>query len=133
VNYLLDTHACLALVRDKPYQVRTRFHRALHSGSSVNTSSLAIFDLWTRVAESPRAQKQIMEIFLAGPINVIAFDEQDAVAAAGLRQELKGLDAKLGDLELLVVSQARVRNLALVTAGTKLPEFKGLIWRDWAR
>jgi len=133
VNYLLDSHACLALIRDNPYVVRTRFHRALHSGSTVSTSSLVIFDLWTRVAETSRAQKQIMEIFLAGPINVLSFDEQDAVAAAGLRQELKGLETKLEELELLVASQAQARRLALVTADRALPEFKGLIWRDWAR
>ena len=133
MNYLLDSHACLALIRDNPYVVRTRFHRALHSGSTVSTSSLVIFDLWTRVAETSRAQKQIMEIFLAGPINVLSFDEQDAVAAAGLRQELKGLETKLEELELLVASQAQARRLALVTADRELPEFKGLTWRDWAR
>ena len=133
VNYLLDSHACLALIRDNPYQVRTRFHRALHSGSTVSTSSLAIFDVWKRVAENPRAQKQIMEIFLAGPIDVIPFDEQDTLAAAGLRREMKELDAKLEDLELLVASQAQARKLALVTAHSKLPAFKGLVWRDWGR
>ena len=133
MNYLLDTHACLALIRNDPYVVRTRFQRALHGGATVSTSSLVIFDLWTRVAEASRGQKQIMETFLTGPVEVISFEEQDAVMAAALRQELKGQDAKLEDLDLLVASQAQARKLALVTAGTRLPELKGLSWRDWGR
>ena len=133
MNYLLDTQACMALIRNHPYEVRTRFHRALHAGSTVSTSSLVVFDLWSQVAENPRAQKQIMEAFLSGPIDIISFDEQDSVTASGLRQELKALEAKLEDLELLVAAQAQARKLTLVTAGFNLPEFKGLTWRDWGR
>lgn len=133
MNYLLDTKACLALIRNHPYKVRTRFHRALHAGATVCTSSLVIVDLWARVAENPATQTQIMGTFLAGPIDILAFDEQDGAAAAGLHQELKGLDGKLEELELLVAGQAQARKLALVTAGSKLPSFKGLTWRDWGR
>ena len=133
MNYLLDSNACLALIHDKPYVVRTHLHRALQGGSSVSTSSLVIFDLWKRVAESPRAQKQIMETFLAGPLNVLPFDENDAVAAAELRKEMGTLEMKITDLEIEVSGQARARRLTLVTAGAKLPEFKSLAWRDWSR
>lgn len=133
MNYLLDAHACLALIRDHPYKVRTRFHRALHAGSTIGTSSLVIFDLWTRVGESPQAQKEIMEIFLSGPIHIVPFGEQDALAAAGLSQETRGRNVKLEDLELLVAGQAQARKLTLVTAGIKLPGFKDLTWRDWGR
>ena len=133
MNYLLDAHACLALIRDHPYKVRTRFHRALHAGSTVGTSSLVIFELWTRVAENQQAQKEIMDIFLGGPIHIVSFGEEDALAAVSLGQEMRARNVKLEDMELLVAGQAQARKSTLVTAGIKLPGFKNLNWRDWGR
>ena len=39
MNYLLDTNACIALINGKPSSVRSRFRRAIATGSKVFVSS----------------------------------------------------------------------------------------------
>ena len=52
MNYLLDTNAAVALLRDKPAKVRERYRQAEASGDYLALSSVVLFELWYGAAKS---------------------------------------------------------------------------------
>ncbi len=83
MTYLLDSNACIALINGKPAGVRFRFQRVIEKGAHVNVSAIVIFELWYGVAKSiyKEGNANRLEIFLAGPISILPFDEEDAEAS----------------------------------------------------
>ena len=90
-RYLLDTNACVALINGTPAEVRKRFERAAAGDGLVLLSSVVSFELWYRVGKSVRKElnTQRLETFLAGPLEWVAFEEQDAREAGAIRAELE--------------------------------------------
>jgi tRNA(fMet)-specific endonuclease VapC len=136
VNYLLDTNACIALISGTPPSVRSKFRKAIGTGSDVLVSSMALFELWYGVAKSSRRDfnKKRLETFFAGPIHPLPFEDQDAEIAGAIRADLKSIGKPIGAYDTLIAGQAIRNKLTLVTAN--LPEFariKGLTWADWGR
>ena len=84
MNYLLDTNACIALINGKPIAVRHRFEKAIEAGAQVNVSTVAVFELSYGVekSEHKEANASRLETFLAGPITLVAFEEDDAKSEA---------------------------------------------------
>ncbi|HZS84857.1 MAG TPA: PIN domain-containing protein [Stellaceae bacterium] len=80
MNYLLDTNACIALIDGKPPSIRAKLEEALAGGSTIGVSSVVAFELWYGVAKSTRqeASAERLATFFAGPIQLIAFDDEDA-------------------------------------------------------
>src|SRR5262249_59901717 len=91
MTYLLDTNAWIALINGKPAGVRHRFQKVVEKGARVNVSAIVIFELWYGVAKSiqKEANANRLEIFLAGPISILPFDEEDAEAAGRERAEVE--------------------------------------------
>ena len=136
MTYLLDTNACIALINGKPALVRTRFQRVVDKGARVNVSAIVVFELWYGVAKSLQKEGNTkrLEIFLAGPISVLPFDEEDAKAAGTVRAEIEAAGRPIGAYDLLIAGQALRHKVTLVTANTK--EFQrvpGLASEDWAK
>ena len=136
MNYLLDTKACIALINGNPPSVRTKFQKAIGSGSDVFVSSLALFELWYGVAKSSRREfnKKRLEAFFAGPIHPLAFEDQDAEIAGGIRADLEFIGKPIGAYDLLIAGQAIRNKLTLVTANlSEFARIKTLAWADWGR
>ena len=134
MNYLLDTNACIALINGKPLGVRRRFEEASQASARISTSSVVTFELWYGVAKSarPEANADRLAAFLAGPIDVIDFDDDDAQAAGQVRAALEAAGTPIGAYDVLIGSQALRRGVTLVTANAN--EFRritGLAWEDW--
>lgn len=135
-DYLLDTNACIALINDNPPAVRARFQVIDESGSRILVSSIAIFELWYGVAKSSRRDfnRKRLEAFLAGPILVLAFEEDDSRVAGSLRAGLEVVGRPIGAYDLLMAGQALRHQLTLVTANvSEFSRVKGLLWQDWAK
>ena len=136
MNFLLDTNACIALINGKPESVRTRLRKVIVDGATVFVPSIVAFELWYGVAKSsrPEVNRQRLETFFAGPITVLAFEEQDAQVAGSLRTALETTGKPIGAYDLLIAGQALRYKLTLVT--TNVSEFsrvQGLSWQDWAK
>ena len=91
MNYLLDTNACIALINGSPASVRLRLGRALEDGASVAVSAVVAFELWYGAAKSARRQanRQRLETFFAGPLELVPFGDEDARAAGEIRAGLE--------------------------------------------
>jgi len=136
VNYLLDTNACIALIKGRPGTVRSRFEAAADAGSQIFVSAVGAFELWYGVWKSTRHEvnKRSVEVFFSGPVLILPFDDQDAKAAGTIRATLELSGRPIGAYDLLIAGQALQRNLTLVTANiSEFSRIKGLQWQDWAR
>jgi tRNA(fMet)-specific endonuclease VapC len=136
LNYLLDTNACIALINGKPASVRHRFQKAIEAGDQVNVSAVAIFELWYGVEKSEKkeANRNRLQTFLAGPIAVISFEEEDAKNAGTIRAVLEKAGRPIGAYDLLISAQALRQKMTLVTANSKeFSRVKGLVWEDWGK
>jgi tRNA(fMet)-specific endonuclease VapC len=135
VNYLLDTNACIALINGSPAGVRPRLERALEDGASVAVSAVVAFELWYGAAKSARRQanRQRLETFFAGPLDLVPFDDEDARAAGEARAALESAGTPIGAYDLLIAGQALRYDATLVTANTaEFSRVGDLRWEDWA-
>ena len=92
MNYLLDTNAVIALLKNEPAIFRKRFRRAVSKGAAVVVSSVVLYELWYGVARSARRQENAerLRVFLSGGIAVSAFGEEDAMTAVTQRKIHEG-------------------------------------------
>jgi tRNA(fMet)-specific endonuclease VapC len=136
VKYLLDTNACIALINRKPSMVRARLDRALGENGELFVSAVAAFELWYGVAKSAHqeANARRVETFLAGPVSVLPFEQEDARSAGKIRASLEAGGKSIGTYDLLIAGQALCRNLTLITANLReFSRIRGLMWEDWGK
>jgi len=134
LNYLLDTNAVIALLRDDPPRVRNRLRQVVAEGASIAVSSIVLYELWYGVARSARRRENAerLRVFLSGNIEIVAFDDEDAVAAGDLRAALETAGTPIGAYDLLIAAQALRTGTTLVTANvSEFARLRGLVWQDW--
>ena len=134
MNYLLDTNAVIALLKDQPPNVRNRLRRLVRPGVSIAVSTIVLYELWYGVARSQRRRENAerLRVFLSGNIDVARFDEDDAVTAGDLRAALEAAGTPIGPYDLLVAAQALRSGATLVTANvSEFARVRGLDWQDW--
>jgi tRNA(fMet)-specific endonuclease VapC len=134
VSYLLDTNAVIALLRNKPVEVRERYRVAETAGDYLALSSVVLFELWYGVAKSSQVQENTerLRILLSGDLDLLDFDDEDARTAGQVRATLEKSGTPIGAYDVLVAGQALRRGLTVVTANSS--EFRrvtGLSWQDW--
>ena len=99
-------------------------------------SAVAAFELWFGVAKSarPEANAKAVETFFAGPVRLLAFEEEDARRAGAVRAALEMSGKPIGAYDLLIAGQALRHKLTLVTANAReFGRVKGLVWEDWGK
>ncbi len=133
MEYLLDTNACIALINRTSELVRKRFSKAVESGEPVWVPSVSLYELWYGVAKSVQMEANTLRLkmFLAGPVQVLEFGEEDARYAGEIRNTLERTGKPIGTYDLLIAGQALCRRLTLVTANAReFGRVKGLVWED---
>jgi tRNA(fMet)-specific endonuclease VapC len=136
VNYLLDTNVVVALLRNKPTEVRDRFREAEASGAYLAVSSLVLFELWYGVEKSTQVRENTerLRIFLSGGLDFLDFDDGDAQTAGRVRAVLEKSGTPIGAYDVLIAGQALRRGLTVVTANaTEFGRVPDLDWVDWTR
>lgn len=132
----LDTNAVIVSLNDPKSRVRAHFDRMARSGTPLAVSSIVLFELWYGIANSKRQQHNIETLtgFLAGPIQVLNFDADDAREAGEIRAALAKLGTPIGPYDILIAAQARRRGATLVTANEReFVRVPGLQTEDWTR
>ena len=134
MNYLLDTNAVIALLKNHPPSVRSRLRRAVSEGAAIAVPSLALYELWYGVARSERRNENAerLRVFLSGDIGIVPFGDEDAAAAGDLRAALETAGTPIGPYDLLIATQALRSGMTLVTANvSEFARVRGLLWQDW--
>ncbi|MGB6132527.1 MAG: type II toxin-antitoxin system VapC family toxin [Acidobacteriaceae bacterium] len=136
MNYFLDTSTVVAVLRNQPPLVRQRLRRAMARGAAVSVPSVVVYELWYGVERSARRNENAERVraFLAGNVQVVSFDEEDAAVAGEIRAALEATGNSIGPYDLLIAAQALRRGASLVTAN--VAEFAcvpGLAWQNWSQ
>jgi tRNA(fMet)-specific endonuclease VapC len=134
--YLLDTNACIALIKNTTPSVRARFEKAVAADQKVLVPAIVGFELWYGVGKSAREESnaRLVEIFLAGPVSLLPFEFEDAKVAGRVRASLESAGKPIGAYDVLIAGQALRHQLILVTANVReFSRIKGLEWQDWAK
>jgi len=131
----LDTNAIIAVFNSPNSPVRMRIDAAIGSGGRLAVSSIVLFELWYGAAKSARPERNVRRIadFLAGPIEVLPFEFEDAREAGDIRAALERAGTPVGPYDVLIAAQARRRDALLVTAnGGEFRRVPRLKFDDWA-
>jgi tRNA(fMet)-specific endonuclease VapC len=136
MNYLLDTNACVAILRRRPETVRAKAKRAMRQGSALLISSIALHELWYGVFKGSRIEENAgqLQAFLAWGVEILQFEEDDAKVSGEIRAELEARGTQIGAYDMLICGQCLRHGLTLVT--NNLSEFSrihGLTCVDWSR
>lgn len=134
MNYLLDTNAVVALLRNKPMRVRERYRDAEAAGDYLAVPSVVLFELWYGVEKSTQVKQNTerLRVFLSGSMDLLDFDDEDARTAGRIRAGLEKDGIPIGAYDLLIAGQASRRGLTVVTANiSEFGRVPGLDWVDW--
>ena len=133
-DYLLDTNVVIALLKGRPTGVRERMRQTALEGHRVAVSTVALYELWYGVARSERRRENTerLRAFLSGAIEIVPFDEQDALMAGEIRASLERAGTPIGPYDLLIAAQAMRNGAILVTANvSEFSRVPDLAWQDW--
>jgi tRNA(fMet)-specific endonuclease VapC len=130
IDLMLDTNACIQIIRDKPRGGRDRF---IAVQSKLAISSIVLHELQVGLLRSYAPERHAAELaaFLPGVI-MLDFDEQAAIHAADIKAKLLRSGNIIGPNDLLIAGHARSINARLITSN--LREFSrvdGLRCEDW--
>ena len=130
----LDTNVVIVLLKRQMSGVRERLRAEQRQGRPVAVSSLVLHELWYGVSKSAQSGPNEARIlrFMAGPVSILPFDENDAREAGDIRAHLERKGTPIGPYDVLIAAQARRRDALLVTANER--EFKrvpGLRTENW--
>ena len=134
MNYLLDTNAVVALLRNKPTGVRERYRKAEAAGDYLALSSVVLFELWYGVAKSSQVPENTerLQVLLSGDMDLLDFGDEDARIAGQVRAALEKGGTPIGAYDVLIAGQALRRGLTVVTANaSEFSRVAGLRWEDW--
>ena len=136
MNYLLDTSACVAILRRKPASVRIEARKAIREGSALAISSVVLHELWYGVFKGSRIQENVWQLqaFLASGIEVLRFDEDDARLSGEIRADLEARGMRIGAYDTLIGGQCLRHKLTLVTNNvSEFSRIPGLMFVDWTK
>jgi tRNA(fMet)-specific endonuclease VapC len=80
-----------------------------------------------------QANLQRLETFFAGPLELVAFNDQDARRTGEIRATLETSGRPIGAYDLLIAGQTLRYDATQVTANaSEFSQVAGLNWEDWA-
>ena len=123
MKYLFDTNICIYLINKKFEYLINRVEK--YGIENIGISSITIAELEYGIAKSSSPHKEenrvaLLEFLL--PFKIIDFNQNDAYEYGRIRQDLQSQGKIIGNMDILIGSQAVSRELILVTNNEK--EFK---------
>jgi tRNA(fMet)-specific endonuclease VapC len=131
----LDSNAVIMALNAPMSPLRTRLRTTIQRGISVSISTVVLYELRYGAVRSdrPKHNAQRLADFLAGAIQVLPFEAEDAEEAGEIRAALDRVGTPIGPYDVLVAAQARRRRAVLVTANQReFGRVPGLATENWA-
>ena len=133
IQFLLDTNACIELIRERSRPVLSRLRRC--PPGSVGISSITLAELHYGVARNSSPERNlIMLTRFCAPLELLPFDDRAAAAYGPVRAglELAGFPAEPWDT--LIAAHALALGVTLVTDNEReFRRVKGLKVENWTR
>ena len=129
--YMLDTNACIGIIKNNPPSLRQRLTQL--EVSQVAISCIVLYELEYGVCCSQQVQRnrENLDSFLKY-IQVLEWNEEQSSEAALLRCESMQWGQPIGHYDILISAHARSLKATLVTHNRGAFErVKGLLLEDW--
>ena len=133
IRYLLDTNACIELIRKRSAAVLRRL-RACTVGE-VAISSITLAELYYGVARSAFPERNLAALTeFCTPLALLPFDDRAAALYGQVRADLERSGHPAGPLDTLIASHALSIKATLVTDNEReFHRVKGLEVENWKR
>ena len=134
--FCLDTNVIIGIITGRAPASAERLASEVTGRARILVPIIVIHELRFGIARSARrgANEDALAAFLAGRVEILPFDAEDAAEAADIRAALVRKGTPIGPYDVLIAAQARRRRASLVTANVR--EFRrvaGLTVEDWAK
>ena len=132
MSYLLDTNACIDVLKGHP---RVVAHIESVSPAECAVSVVSVFELIAGVhrCARPAQEKKRLDAFLS-VISVLSFPAAAAEQAASIRYELERQGNIIGPYDLLIAGHALSVRMTLVSNNTReFSRVEGLPLVDWRK
>ncbi|MCX5880301.1 MAG: type II toxin-antitoxin system VapC family toxin [Deltaproteobacteria bacterium] len=118
MRYMLDTDACIALIKNRPVSMRSRL--SLLTSEEVGISSIVAAELWFGVANSQKKKKNesALKDFLEF-VTLLDWPGEASRLYGQIRAQLQKLGTPIGAMDLLIASHALFIDTVLVTNNTR--------------
>ena len=130
MRYLLDTNICIYAINQRS---RSVVDRLKHEGrGNLAVSTIVAAELAFGVEKSVRSDtKQMLQLFLSS-LHVLPWGESAIWHYARQRKSLRQAGTPIGEMDLLIASQALGEDLVLVTNNTReFERVEGLKLENW--
>lgn len=129
--YLLDTNICIYIIKKKPPEVLKKLKSIPLDKIFISSITAAELEFGVMKSEYPEKNKIALIEFLS-IFNIIPFDDRDAAEFGIIKATLSRKGTLIGPMDLLIASQAKSRNLILVSNNEKefrrIPDIKIVNW-----
>ncbi|MFM2317904.1 MAG: hypothetical protein RLZZ215_525 [Pseudomonadota bacterium] len=129
--YMLDTNACIGIIKNNPPVLRQRLFQLEVAQAAI--SSIVLYELEYGVCHSQQVARNRanLDAFLQY-IQVLEWTEEQSREAALLRCELAQIGQPIGHYDTLIAAHARSLKATLVTHNVgEFERVKGLSLEDW--
>jgi len=131
IRYMLDTDACIALIKNRPVSMLSRLSHL--TPEEVGISGIVAAELWFGVANSQKKKKNASALkdFLEF-VTLLDWPCEASMLYGQIRAQLQKTGKPIGAMDLLIASHARYIDAVLVTNNTReferVPDLKIENW-----
>ena len=131
MRVMLDTDACIALIKTKPDKAIRRLLTLAPGEAGISAITLAELRFGVEKSREPERNARALDEFLL-PLEVADFDEEAAGAYGRVRAMLEKAGTPIGPLDTLIGAHALSLGAVLVTHNTgEFRRIRGLAVEDW--
>jgi len=130
MKYLLDTNACIRLMRGDG---NVRHHLSSKAPDDCAVSMVTVFELFSGVEKCADPRKEALKVRrLLDAFHLLPFDWDSALHTAKIRGHLEKIGKIIGPYDLQLAGQSLALELILVTHNTReFSRVPGLSIEDW--
>jgi tRNA(fMet)-specific endonuclease VapC len=132
-KYLLDTNACVELIRKRSQRVLSRLRRC--EPGSVGISSITLGELYCGVARSSEPGRNLVALTqFCAPLEILDFDDRAAAVYGTVRHDLEESGFPIGSLDTQIAAHGLAEGRTMVTDNVReFRRVKGLEVENWLR
>ncbi|PKK89358.1 MAG: VapC toxin family PIN domain ribonuclease [Candidatus Wallbacteria bacterium HGW-Wallbacteria-1] len=112
--YLLDTNICIYCIKQKPVSVLQKLQQNMNNSIFISSITLAELEFGVTKSQFPE-KNRISLIEFSSIFSILPFDDKDAEVYGKVRGNLTKQGNIIGQLDMLIGSQAVAKKLTLVT------------------
>lgn len=133
MSYLFDTNICIYIIKNKYKQIAKKMQEA--GLDKICISAITVAELEYGISKSSKKDENriaLLEFLI--PFTILNFDQNDARKYGQIRYNLQKAGTPIGNMDLLIGSQALARDMTLITNNEKeFSRIQGLKIENWIK